>query len=158
MRLTYTRDVQVDGATIGLDLDFDLTPQLARFLALNRELIHDRLHHVDHAIRDYRRRTRRETRAKHDTLTYQFLSSVYCSPKELHHLIETLSEQEKDVRVRQTFEEHEDALIAANERMDFVNRSEATAWWYLYWVRSPLWGPACLYLSVFPGRFMAKEP
>jgi hypothetical protein len=120
---------------IGLDAEFDLTPQLARFLALNRDLIHDRLQHIDNAICDYRRRTRRNARSKCDTLTYEFLCTVYCSPKEPHHLAKTLAEQEKDLRVRETFVEHEDALIAANERMDFVNRSEASAWWYLYWVR-----------------------
>jgi len=39
IELIYDRDVQVDGGVFGLDDDYDLTPSLARFLALNRTLI-----------------------------------------------------------------------------------------------------------------------
>ncbi|KAF8585532.1 hypothetical protein K439DRAFT_1560810 [Ramaria rubella] len=133
VQLGYAPDVKIDGTAIGLDDEFDLTPQLARFLALNKELIRDRMSRIDSVVRDYRRSTRRNARAKCDALTYEFLSNVYCTPKELHHLMKTVAEQEKDLRVRQTFVEHEDALAAANERMAFVNKTEASTWWYLYW-------------------------
>ena len=134
VQLTYTRDVQVDGTVIGLDDDFDLTPQLARFLTLNRKLIHHRFPQIDSTIRDYRRQMRRNARAKSEALTYEFLSTIYCSPMDPDHLTKQLQEQETDVRVRQTFLEHEDALRAAYERMTAVNRSQVATWWYLYWV------------------------
>lgn len=134
MQLTYTRDVQVDGGVIGLSDDFDLTPLLARFMTLNRVLINDRLPQVESVMRGYRRQMRRNARAKCDTLTYDFLSTIYGSPKDPHHLSKALAAQEKDLRVRQTFVQCEDALRAANERMLAVGRSEATTWWYLYWV------------------------
>ncbi|KAF8521485.1 hypothetical protein JB92DRAFT_3082021 [Gautieria morchelliformis] len=133
VQLTYTRDVQVDGTAIGVDDDFDLTPQLARFLTLNRELIHDRLHQINSVIRDYRRQTRRNVRAKRDTLTYEFLSTIYCNPEDSHDLTKALVEQEKDPRVRQVFAEHEVALRVTNERMLAVSRSEASTFWYLFW-------------------------
>jgi hypothetical protein len=135
VQLTYDRDVQVDGGVIGLDDDFDLTPPLAQFLTLNRVLIHDRSHQVDSIMRSYRRQMRRNMRAKRDTLTYEFLSTIYGSPKDPHHLAKVLAEQEKDLRVRQTFVEHEGALRTANERMVAVSRSEPSTWWYLYWVK-----------------------
>ena len=135
VQISYTRDVQVDGSVIGLDDDFDLTPQLARFLTMNRERIQGRWHQINSVLRDYRRQMRRTAGAKRDTLTYEFLSTIYSSPKDLHHLTKVLVEQEKDLRVRQTFVEYEAALIAANERMSAVNRSEACTWWYLYWVK-----------------------
>jgi hypothetical protein len=93
VQLTYTPDVQVDGTAIGVDDDFDLTPQLARFLTLNRELIHDSLHRINSVIRDYRRQTRRAARAKHDTLTYEFLSTIYCNHQDPHNLTKELVEE-----------------------------------------------------------------
>ena len=136
VQLAYTRGVQVDGTVIGLDDDFDLTPQLARFMTLNKELIQHRLPQIDSIIRDYRLRMRRNAQVKSDALTYEFLSTIYCSPMDPHHLAKEIAEQEKDLRVRQTFAEHEVGLRAAYERMTIVNRSQATAWWYLYWVNN----------------------
>ncbi|KAF8523077.1 hypothetical protein BU17DRAFT_75023 [Hysterangium stoloniferum] len=133
VQLTYAPKVHVDGTIIGLSDDYDLTPQLARFLATNREVIHDHLGRIDTLMQNYRNTSMRSIKAKDDVLGYNFLCSVYSSPKESHQLAKILTEQEKDLRVRQIFLEYEDAIIAANARMSFIGKTEASTWWYLYW-------------------------
>lgn len=133
MKLTYDKDVQVDGSVIGLTSDFELTPVLAKFLSLNHPLIRERTMSVEALIDDYRHSLRAESQSKADALSYQFLCSVYSSPKSMRQLTDILLE-ERNIKLREMFVEHENAIIAANERMTFVSRSEAATWWYLFWV------------------------
>jgi len=135
IQLTYAPKVQVDGSVIGIDDQFDLTPQLAQFLRINDQLIHEYHPGLEMNLFDYRRWARRNAQTKKDILTYEFLSNVYCSPKDAHELSKCLVHNEKDPRVRKTFVENEEAIAAASERLKFVSQSEASTWWYLYWVK-----------------------
>lgn len=133
-KLTYDKNVQVDGSVIGLTSDFELTPILAKFLSLNRRLINERTMSTEALIDDYRRSLRNESQSKVDLLSYHFLCSVYSSPKDMDQLTNVLSE-ERNIKLREMFVGHEAAILAANERMTFVSRSEVATWWYLFWVR-----------------------
>ncbi|GJJ08808.1 hypothetical protein Clacol_003027 [Clathrus columnatus] len=132
VKLTYDKNVQVDGSVIGLTSDFQLTPILARFLSLNQRLIRERTMSAEALIDDYRHSLQTESQSKIDSLSYQFLCSVYGSPKDMHKLTDVLSE-ERNIKLREMFIENESAIVAANERLMIVSRSEAETWWYLFW-------------------------
>lgn len=134
VELTYARGVQVDGDIIGLNDDYDLTSPLARFLALNRELIPESLAHLEHVLSDYRSRHRHDCHRKNRVLTYRFLSFVYDQPREPTGLAESSIEFERDLRVRQLMVGSEAVFEAAYERLAAVQTTETATWWYIFWV------------------------
>jgi hypothetical protein len=101
IELIYDRDVQVDGGVFGLDDDYDLTPSLARFLALNQTLIPGKLADIEAVIHSYRKHHKTECRMKEDVLSYRFLSFVYNQPRSPDGLAESSIASERDPRVRQ---------------------------------------------------------
>ncbi|KAG6857525.1 hypothetical protein H0H87_000124 [Tephrocybe sp. NHM501043] len=60
VELQYTKKLSLPGEVIGLNDDYDLTPPLARFFELNRNLIEDWSPHVEEVLGDYRRHNRKE--------------------------------------------------------------------------------------------------
>jgi hypothetical protein len=134
VELVYAKGVTVDGAAIGLTSDYDLTPSLARFLALNEDLIQERLKVVEAALDRYRARHLNESRDKARVLSYRFLKFVYDQPRDPNGLAESSIAFERDQRVRQLMVGSEAVFESAYERFSAVTRSEASVWWYLFWV------------------------
>ncbi|TFK77139.1 hypothetical protein BDN72DRAFT_953613 [Pluteus cervinus] len=133
VELEYARDVKVPGEIIGLNEDLDLTPQLARFLELNQDVIDANLPQVEEIMSDYRRFHRKEYLWKNHVLSYQFLSSVYDKPQEPRALMQYVLDNERDSRVHEVFSRNEDAIEAAYDRLSAVTVCEASTWWYLFW-------------------------
>ncbi|KAI0348576.1 hypothetical protein BDW22DRAFT_1319309 [Trametopsis cervina] len=133
VELTYARKVVVTGSVIGLTEDFDLTTPLARFLALNEELIVQPLIHIEGAIQRYRNHMLAECEKKRDTLSYRFLTSVYDCPREPTGLAESSIEYEHDLRVRSLLLSSEDIFAITYERMSVAGRSQVSVWWYIFW-------------------------
>jgi hypothetical protein len=134
VELTYARNVVVTGSVFGLTDDFDLTTPLARFLALNEELIVRPLVHIEEAIQRYRNHMLNECQRKRNALSYRFLTSVYDCPREPTGLAESSIEFEQDLRVRRLLLASEDIFAVTYERLSATGRSEVTAWWYIFWV------------------------
>ena len=140
VELTYAKGVVVDGSVIGLNDDYELTTPLARFLALNEELISDPLSRVETIISRYRHYERRECRLKADALSYRFLTAVYNKPQEPAGVTESSIEFERDPRVRKLILESEGAIQIAYDRLVAVSRSELATWWYIFWVSRSVYG------------------
>lgn len=151
--LKYSRSVKVSADVIGLTEDFDLTPTLARFLELNKVLIGEGIYGIEEVISHYRRYHRKECRWKARTLSYRFLATVYTSPLIMHGdgledaygtLTLTATERtsisqsclnfETDDRVRTLMSCSDEVFQSARARLEFVSRSEAATWWYIFWV------------------------
>jgi hypothetical protein len=135
VELTYKRGVKVDGGVFGLDDDYDLSPTLAQFLALNQDLISGRLAHIEAVINSYRKHHKVECRWKANVLSYRFLSFVYNQPRDSDSLAESSIASERDLRVRQFLVSSEATFQATYERLAAVATSEAATWWYIFWVR-----------------------
>ncbi|KAJ7103568.1 hypothetical protein B0H15DRAFT_812784 [Mycena belliarum] len=133
IELNYAKDVKVAGDIIGLNDDYELTPDLARFIALNQDLIPRRLGHIEEIISDYRRHHRKECRWKSHVLTYRFLTHVYDRPREPSGLAESSIQFERDSRVRQLMTGNEAVFQTAYERLEAVSTSRAATWWYIFW-------------------------
>lgn len=134
VQLKYDRSVVVDGSPIGLSDDYDLTPSLARFLALNQRTIPQKLERLQDVLEIYRHHQRKEFKAKADTLSYRFLAFVYNQPRDPAGLAESSIEVEKDLRMRQLMVGSEAIFEITYERLAAVTNSEAATWWYLFWV------------------------
>ncbi|KAJ7630901.1 hypothetical protein FB45DRAFT_833713 [Roridomyces roridus] len=133
VELHYAKNVKVGGEIIGINDDYDLTPDLARFLALNRDLIPKRLACIEKTLADYRHHRRKECRWKLHVLTYRFLTHVYDRPRDPTGLAESSIQHERDLRVRQLMIGNEAVFQTSYERLEAVSRSRATTWWYLFW-------------------------
>jgi hypothetical protein len=134
VQLIYSKDVKVNGEIIGLNEDWDLTTTLARFLAANQRLIPRKLEHVQDVFDSYRNHCIDECRAKAASLTYRFLTNVYDRPRDPTHIAKSTIEHERDPRVRQLMQGCKGILDVTYERWSVVSESEATTWWYIYWV------------------------
>lgn len=152
IELIYDRDVQVDGGVFGLDDDYNLTPSLARFLALNQTLISGKLADIEAVIHSYRKHRKAECRMKEDVLSYRFLSFVYNQPRSPDGLAESSIASERDPRVRQLMVGSETIFKATYERLAVVATTPATTWWYIFWVRSTL--SICFIPSMSPIRMI----
>lgn len=133
--IKYSKSVTCDGTIIGLNDDFDLTPQLAQFLALNHRSISTLLPNVESVLYDYRETLLQEAQRKLDALTYCFLTHVYNPPSPLD-ITKSVIQEERDPRVRRLMAENTVALDMTFERLTAVTRSEVATWWYIFWVRS----------------------
>lgn len=134
VELSYSKKVNVDGDVVGIDQEWNLTPQLARFLALNQRQISQRLPIVEKAIQDYRDRCYQECYNKAEVLSYQFLVTAYNRVQVPESLVDYVTKSERDLRVRQTMLGSEVGLRAGYERHKYVSSTEAAAWWYIFWV------------------------
>jgi hypothetical protein len=131
LELVYTKSIKVTGEKIGLDRDFDLTPFLARFLELNQEQIQQRSPIIEEKLFNYRRFHQRESRWKERVMSYQFLAHVY------DHPFLDLKDQvafEHDSRLKSLLQDNEKVFADTFKRFDSTARTEATAWWYIFWV------------------------
>ncbi|KAJ8486761.1 hypothetical protein ONZ45_g14559 [Pleurotus djamor] len=133
VELVYSTEVRQPGTLIGLTEDFDLTPPLARFLTLNRDIIDSRLDYIERELGDYKTHHEAECRYKRDTLTYGFLTNVYDQPQAPSSLVRWIRDHEKDVRIGQLLVQEEQAISMAYERVNAVSESEAASWWYIFW-------------------------
>ena len=138
VQLQYARGVRVDGSVIGLNDDFDLTPPLARFLALNEDAVGDGVARLETVLARYRHTMRREARAKADALSYRFLTAVYDRPQGPVGLTDSAIDFERDPRVRKLMLESGEVFMMSYERLQAASRSELTTWWYVFWVRVSL--------------------
>ena len=142
VELTYAKSVVVDGSAIGLNDDYELTTPLARFLALNEELIPGPLTLIEDILERYRHTLRMECQRKAETLSYRFLSFVYDRPREPAGLAQSSIECERDARVRQLMLGSEEIFKIAFDRFAAVSSSPMATWWYIFWVRSCLCSPS----------------
>jgi len=106
---------------------------LARFLAMNQELIPYRLSSLEAALHRYREHYRKESRFKSHVLGYRFLSYVYDRPRDPSILAESSFEFERDLRVRQLMAGSQVVFQVHYERMEAVSTSEVATWWYIFW-------------------------
>ena len=134
VKIKYDKHIGVDGAIIGINDDYDLTPALARFLTLNHSLIHSRVGGIEGLLAGYRRFHQRECRTKAETLTYGFLSRVYDRPTDPEGLAEGYIKHERDLRVRQLLVSNEIVFRITYERVIAVSGTELATWWYIFWV------------------------
>lgn len=135
VELTYAKSVVVGGSAIGLDDDYDLTTPLARFLALNEELIPGPLTFIEDVLEKYRHALKAECEYKAEALSYRFLAFVYDRPREPTGLAESSIEFERDARVRKLMLGSEDVFKITYERFSAVSTSPLATWWYVFWVR-----------------------
>ncbi|KAG8693317.1 hypothetical protein FRC08_009199 [Ceratobasidium sp. 394] len=131
--LHYARNVASNGTLVGLNDALDLTPQLARFLLLNKPVLDERISEYLVCLRAYRDYMHREVTSKAATLSYGFLDSVYSAPISPDTLTRILAENELDLRVRELAVSYEDAFETMDERVRYVGRNAVTGWWYLFW-------------------------
>lgn len=134
VQLKFAKDVQTGGDVIGLNEDFDLTSTLARFLAINKQLIDERLFVIEEVLAGYRRHHRKEFRWKAKVLSYKSLTFVYDRPRDPSGLAQSSTEFEKDQRVCHLMSNSERVFSSAYFRLSAVSRSEAATWWYIFWV------------------------
>ncbi|KDR84944.1 hypothetical protein GALMADRAFT_1322109 [Galerina marginata CBS 339.88] len=133
IRLKYSRDVTAPGDIIGLNEDYDLTPPLARFLEINRQLIDDGLFLVEEKLSHYRRHHRKECRWKSRIMTYRFLSFIYDHPRDPDGMVQTCLDFERDSRLQEVMLNNEAVFKSAYTRLAAVSTSEAATWWYIFW-------------------------
>jgi hypothetical protein len=134
VEITYDKHVSIDGGSIGIDDEYDLTPALARFLQQNHALIHSRLSGIEALLAGYRQFYRQECETKADVLTYGFLLRVYDHPRDPEGLAQDSIKHEHDIRVRQLLVGNEEAFRITYERLVAVSTTELATWWYILWV------------------------
>jgi hypothetical protein len=64
VKIMYDKRVSIDGGIIGINDEYDLTPALARFLALNHSLIHSRVGGIEDLLAGYRQFCQQECNNK----------------------------------------------------------------------------------------------
>ena len=134
VELKYSKRVTVLGEVIGLTKHFDLTPPLARFLELNKELVDEGLYEIEARLSGYRRHYRKECSWKRRVLSYRFLAFVYDRPRDPSGLVQSSIEFEQDPRVRKLMMDSEAVFKSAYDRLAAVSTSEVATWWYIFWV------------------------
>lgn len=134
IELAYSNKMSLPGDAIGINDDYDLTSPLARFLKLNQHLIPERLQQLEETISDYRDHHRKESRWKNRVLPYQFLSFVYDQPQDPTSLAESFIKSGCNLPIQQLIASSGSVFATAYERLLVVSRSEATTWWYIFWV------------------------
>ena len=134
VEITYDKHVSIDGAFIGVNDEYDLTPTLARFLAQNHALIHSRTGGIEALLAGYRQYCRQECNKKVDVLSYGFLPRVFDHPRDPAGLARDAIKHEHDLRVRQLLVSNEEAFHVTYERLAAVSTTELATWWYIFWV------------------------
>ncbi|CAE6405463.1 unnamed protein product [Rhizoctonia solani] len=131
--LQYSKKLNLDGSLIGLNISFELTPQLARFLLLNKTILESRMSAYLNALRDYRTHALIEVESKIEALSYGFITSLYASPMDPVSIASSLARNERNLRVRDLAVGYEHAFQTMYERMHYVTRAPVEAWWFLFW-------------------------
>jgi hypothetical protein len=134
VEITFEKHVGIDGASIGINDEYDLTPTLAKFLAQNHALIHSRMSGIEALLAGYRQFYRQECYKKVDVLSYGFLSRVFDHPRDPEGLAQDAIKHEHDLRVRQLLVCNEEAFRITYERLAAVSTTELATWWYIFWV------------------------
>ena len=135
VEIIYDKHVKLDGGSIGINDEYDLTPALAQFLDLNHALIRSRVGGIEALLVGYRQFCQRECEAKAAVLTYDFLLGVYDRPRDPETLAKDSIGQERDLRVRQLLISNEAVFRVTYERLVAVSTTELATWWYIFWVR-----------------------
>ncbi|KAF7306895.1 hypothetical protein MIND_00482000 [Mycena indigotica] len=133
VELNYARNVKVGGDVIGLNDEYELTPNLAQFISLNQHLIPHRLDYIQETLENYRRHHRKEGRWKLHVLSYRFLTHVFDHPKPSARVTESSIHSEQDLRVRELMADNDIVFDTAYKRWEAVSHSTVTTWWYLFW-------------------------
>jgi hypothetical protein len=136
--LTYAKGITASGDAIGLTDDYELSPQLARFLAINETIVDPLVSQLEHALVRYREKHWKECQAKMETMSYRFLSFVYDRPLHPAGLAESSIEYERNLILRQLMVGSEDIFKLSYDRLAAVTGSKIATWWYIFWVRT-LW-------------------
>ncbi|CAE6475333.1 unnamed protein product [Rhizoctonia solani] len=131
--LRYSKKLTLDGSLIGLNVNLELTSQLARFLLLNKATLESRMPGYLNALREYRTHTLNEVESKLETLSYGFLTNLYALPMDPVSVAHILAQNELNLRVRDLAVGYEHAFQTMDERMRYVGRSPVEAWWFLLW-------------------------
>ncbi|KAH7318861.1 hypothetical protein B0J17DRAFT_773208 [Rhizoctonia solani] len=131
--LQYSKKLILDGSLIGLHVSLELTPQLARFLLLNKASLESRMSPYLNALRDYRTHALIEVESKIEALSYGFITSLYASQMNSISVASLLARNERNLRVRDLAVGYEHAFKTMDERMVYVSRGSVEAWWFLFW-------------------------
>jgi hypothetical protein len=134
VEVIYDKHVSVDGGTIGITDEYDLTPALAQFLSMNHLLIQSRVGGIEALLAGYRQFCEGECKAKAEALTYDFLLRVYDHPRDPEELAKDSIGHERDLRVRRLLVGNEAVLRISYERLAAVSTTELATWWYIFWV------------------------
>jgi hypothetical protein len=134
VEIIYGKHVKIDGASIGINDEYDLTPKLAQFLSQNHTLIRSRVSGIEALLTDYRHFCQQECRTKAEALSYGFLSQVYDHPMDPEGLAQDSIKHEHDLRVRQLLVGSEAVFRITYERLIAASTTELATWWYIFWV------------------------
>ncbi|CAE6445855.1 unnamed protein product [Rhizoctonia solani] len=134
--LEYSEKLTLDGSLIGLNVGLELTPQLARFLLLNKVTLEPRIPAYLNALRGYRTHALNEVESKLETLSYGFITTPYASPMDSASVVHILAQNETNVRVRDLSISYEHTFQTMDERMRYTGQGPVEAWWFLFWVCS----------------------
>jgi hypothetical protein len=132
--IKYARDVSYSGSIFGVNDQYDLTDDLAKFLSLNHQAIQVRLPQVIRKLAEYRRHYAKEFQHKAGVLSYAFLIRVYNWPCGPSDLVKDVLKYENDLRVRQLLAGSDKVFEITYERLLAVSHTEVAAWWYIFWV------------------------
>ena len=121
-----------DGAVFGVNDNYDLTDDLAEFLALNHTIINRRIPIISRKLVDYRHHYAQLFKKKADTLSYQFLMRVHNCPQDPAALAKAVAAQEPDIRVRQLLAGCDIVFQTTYERLAAVLTTQVAAWWYIF--------------------------
>jgi len=133
VEIVYNKHVKIDGASIGINDKYDLTPTLAQFLARNHALIHSRVSGIEALLAGYRHFCQQECVTKAEALSYGFLSRVYDRPRDPEGLAQDSIRHEHDLRVRELLVGSEAVFRITYERLVAVSTTELATWWYIFW-------------------------
>lgn len=133
VELQYTKSLKIESGAIGLNDDFELTDQLAQFLAQNEELISSGVGLLEASLQRYRDHYRRESQWKANVLSYRFLTAVYNRPHDPSVLTKSVLETEQDLRVRDLVRSDSNAISDTFRRLNLVSASPVRLFWYLFW-------------------------
>ncbi|KAG8691132.1 hypothetical protein FRC11_006552 [Ceratobasidium sp. 423] len=132
--LQYSKKLTFDGSLIGLNVGLELTPQLARFLLLNKVILESRMPTYLNALRGYRTHALNEAESKLETLSYGFITTLYALPMDSTSVVHILAQNEPNPRVRDLPIGYEHAFQMMDERVRYVGQGPVEAWWFLFWV------------------------
>ena len=132
--LRYGQNLVVDGAALGIPVDFSLSPAVAKLLRRNRDLIEARLPAIEGSLSRHREFFFAEANWKHSTLSHGFLFNVVAestlSPKQLDDVLRTT---EADPKVQNLAATYRGSIKFLDERMKAVMGSRIQQWWFVAW-------------------------
>lgn len=112
--------------------DFSLTLPLATLFKNNRHIIEQRLPLIEEAIVRHRNYFAREFESKRQTLSYDFLFTIFAeNTLSIEDLDLNSGKVEKNEKVKNLVKNHSTSFNCLQERMNLVTSSKVRTWWYI---------------------------